>query len=143
MMIAHPTCTYLTNSGVSWLHKDINRWPKLFDGAAFFNLLMNAPIDKICAENPIMHKYARQLIGRRHDQLVQPWMFGHTERKATCFWLKGLPPLIETENVRDEMLLLPKNVQQRLHYLSPGPDRWKLRSATFPGIANAMADQWG
>ena len=143
LMIAHPECTYLTNSGVCWLHKDITRWPKLFKGAEFFKQMMDANIPKIAVENPIMHKYAVQLIGRKHDQLIQPYMFGHTERKATCLWLKGLKPLVETSNVKKEMDLLPKKESQRIHYASPGPDRWKLRSTTFHGIANAMADQWG
>lgn len=143
LMIAHPECTYLANSGVSWLHKDVARWPKLFDGAAFFNELMNAPIDKICAENPIMHKYAKALIHHKRTQLVQPWMFGHMERKATGLHLKGLPELIEANNVKKEMLLLPKNERQRLYYLPPSKDRWKIRSTTFQGVADAMADQWG
>ena len=144
LMIAHPPCTYLTNSGVSWLHKDAKRWPKLFDGADFFARLWCAPVERIAIENPIMHKYARRLTGAgKATQIVQPWMFGHTEQKATGLWLKGLMPLRETENVKDEMLQLPKNERQRLHYLPPSPERWKLRSTTFQGIADAMASQWG
>lgn len=112
-------------------------------GAEFFKLFLGHPCEKIAIENPIMHKYAIDIIGRKHDQLVQPYQFGHTERKATCFWLKGLPPLQETNNVKDEMDKLPKREQQRLHYLPPSADRAKLRSKTFEGIANAMADQWG
>jgi hypothetical protein len=143
MMIAHPECTYLTNSGVCWLHKDESRWAKLDEGAEFFKTLLDAPIEKKCIENPIPHKYAVERIGRKYDQIVQPWMFGHPERKATCFWLRGLNPLVETNNVREEMLLLPKNRQQRLHYLPPSKDRWKIRSTTYQGIADAMAEQWG
>lgn len=144
LMIAHPPCTYLTNSGVTWLHKDPTRWDKLDDGAAFFKLLLNAPISKIAIENPIMHKYAKERIGGvKQSQVIQPWMFGHMEQKATCLWLKGLPLLKPTNNVKNEMLKLPKNVAQRLHYLPPGPERWKLRSTTFKGIADAMAKQWG
>ena len=79
----------------------------------------------------------------KQSQVVQPWMFGHTEQKATCLWLDGLPKLTETKNVQDEMMLLPKNQRQRLHYLPPSADRWKLRSTTYQGIANAMAKQWG
>lgn len=144
LMIAHPPCTYLSNSGVCHLHKDASRWPKLFDGAAFFKRLLNAPIEKIAIENPIMHKYAKTLIGGvKQSQVVQPWMFGHMEQKATCLWLKGLPLLTETNNVKAEMLLLPKSERERLHYLPPSPDRWKLRSTTYQGIADAMASQWG
>ena len=143
LMIAHPPCTYLSNSGVSWLHKDATRWGKMKAGAEFFSALMNVNIPKIAIENPIMHKYAVEIIGRRQDQIVQPWMFGHTERKATGLWLKGLPKLTPTNNVQEEMLLLPKNQQQRLHYLPPSADRWKIRSTTYKGIAEAMAQQWG
>lgn len=143
MLIAHPECTYLTNSGVCHLHKDVSRWPKLFDGAAFFRMFLEAKhIPKRVIENPIPHKYAVQLIGRKYSQVVQPWMFGHTEQKATCLWIDGLDLLKPTNNVKEEMMKLPKNQRQRLHYLSPGPDRWKERSRTYQGIANAMADQW-
>ena len=144
MMIAHPPCTYLANSGVSWLHKDPSRWDKLDEGAAFFRLLWEAPIGRIAIENPIMHKYAKERTGAgRQSQIVQPWMFGHTESKATCLWLKNLPPLRETNNVMAETMKLPDNERQRLHYLPPSPTRWKERSTTFSGIAQAMADQWG
>ena len=143
-MIARPPCTYLTNSGVTWLHKDPSRWAKLDDGAAFFKALLNAPIPHICIENPIMHKYAKERIGGvKQGQVVQPWMFGHMEQKATCLWLKGLPLLETTHNVKAAMLELPDRERQRLHYLPPSPDRWKLRSTTYQGIANAMAAQWG
>lgn len=143
MMIAHPPCTYLANSGVSWLHKDPSRWDKLNEGAAFFRLLWEAPIGRIAIENPIMHKYAKERTGAgRQGQIVQPWMFGHTESKATCLWLKNLPPLRETKNVKAETMKLPDNERQRLHYLPPSPTRWKERSTTFSGIAQAMADQW-
>jgi hypothetical protein len=143
LMIAHPPCTYLTNSGVTWLHKDITRWPKLFEGAEFFKKLLNAPIPKIAIENPIMHKYSKSIIGTHQSQVVQPWMFGHAESKATCLWLKGLPLLKETNNVKEEFLRLPKKEAQRLHYLPPSADRWKIRSTTFKGIAEAIARQYG
>lgn len=143
LMIAHPTCTYLTNAGVTWLHKDPTRWGKMREGAEFFKTLMEAPIPQIAIENPIMHKYAVEIIGRRQDQVIQPWMFGHPEQKATCLWLKNLPKLVPTNNVKEEMMKLPDNVRQRLHYLPPSAERWKLRSTTFQGIADAMADQWG
>lgn len=143
LMIAHPPCTYLTNSGVSWLHKDPDRWPLLDQGAAFFKALLDAPIAKIAIENPIMHKYAKDRIGNvKQTQIIQPWMFGHMEQKATCLWLKGLPPLTPTNNVKAAMLTLPNNERQRLHYLPPSPDRWKIRSTTYQGIADAMAEQW-
>ncbi|MGB1153429.1 MAG: hypothetical protein ACPG4F_04605 [Paracoccaceae bacterium] len=144
LMIAHPPCTYLTNSGVVWLHRDQSRWAKLDDGAAFFKSLLNAPVGKIAIENPIMHKYAIERIGGiKQTQVIQPYMFGHMEQKATCLWLKNLPPLVETQNVKLEMQNLPKNQRQKLHYLPPSKDRWKLRSTTYQGIANAMAEQWG
>ena len=143
LMIAHPPCTYLTNSGVCWLHKDPLRWDKLKEGAEFFKALLQAPIPRIAVENPIMHKYARELIGQDKTQVIQPWMFGHKEQKATCLWLKGLPPLQPTNNVKAEMMKLSSAERQRIHYLPPSPDRWKIRSTTFQGIADAMAEQWG
>ena len=142
LMIAHPPCTYLTNSGVTWLHKDIKRWPMLFEGAEFFKKLLNANIPKIAIENPIMHKYSKSIIGVHQTQVIQPWMFGHAESKATCLWLKGLEPLQETNNVKAEFLKKDKKEAQRLHYLPPSADRWKIRSTTFQGIADAMATQW-
>ena len=143
LMVAHPPCTFLSNSGVMWLHRQEGRWEKMRDGANFFKKLLDADIPHIAVENPIMHKYSVEIIGRRQNQVVQPYMFGHPERKATCFWLKNLPELVETNNVKEEMLKLPKNEAQRIHYTPPGPDRWKIRSITFQGIADAMAEQWG
>jgi hypothetical protein len=144
MMIAHPSCTYLTNSGVCWLHKDPSRWDKMRAGAEFFRLLWSAPIPRIAVENPIMHRYAKEAIGgMKQTQTIQPWMFGHKEKKGTCLWLKGLPPLVPTTNLKAETDALPKREQQRLHHLPPSADRWKERSRTFPGIAAAMASQWG
>jgi len=150
MMIAFPTCTYLTNAGVCWLYnkdklktKNTERWSDLKDGGEFFKTLLNAPIPLIAVENPIPHKYAVEIIGRKYDQLVQPYMFGHPESKATCLWLKGLAKLKETDNVKELWKSLPKKEAQRIHYMSPGPDRAKLRSKTFLGIAKAMAEQWG
>lgn len=143
MIIAHPPCTYLTNSGVSWLYKDHSRWLHLKDGAEFFKLFLNCKAPKVCIENPIMHRHARELIGGKYSQIIQPWMFGHTEQKATCLWLKGLPNLVPTNNVKDEMMKLSSKERQRLHYLPPSRDRWKIRSKTYQGIADAMAEQWG
>ena len=135
MMIAHPPCTYLANSGVSWLYRKEGRWEKMKQGALFFKQLLQADIPKICVENPIMHKHAVKIIGRRQDQVIQPWQFGHGEQKATCLWLKNLP-LLEPTNIVEGR-------EQRLHYLPPSKDRSKLRSITYPGIAKAMAEQWG
>jgi len=135
LMIAHPPCTYLSNSGVRWLYEQYGRWEKMREGAEFFKALLNAPIPRIAVENPVMHKYAVEVIGRRQDQTVQPWQFGHGETKRTCLWLKGLPHLVPT-NVVDGR-------EARVHMMPPSEDRWKLRSITYPGIAEAMASQWG
>ena len=142
LMIAHPPCTYMSNSGVCWLHKDDTRWEKLSHAISFFNLLKSSSIPKIAIENPIPHKYARKEIGD-YTQIIQPYQFGHLERKATCLWLKNLPELKPTNNVFNEMKKLPKKISQRIHYTSPSKDRWKIRSKTFQGIADAMANQWG
>lgn len=144
LMIAHPPCTYMTNAGVTWLHKDPTRWAKLDEGAAFFKALWDAPIERIAIENPVMHKYAKERIGgMQQTQTIQPYQFGHMEQKATCLWLKGLMPLRPTTDLKAETKALPDNQRQRIHYLPPSADRWKLRSTTFKGIAEAMADQWG
>jgi len=143
LMIAHPPCTYLCNSGVRWLHSDPERWALMRDGSELFKTLLNSNIPKIAIENPIMHKYAKDIIGRGQDQLIQPWQFGHPEKKATCLWLKGLPKLEPTNNVKKHMDTLSKQEQQRLFYLPPSEDRWKIRSTTYSGIAKAMAEQWG
>ena len=144
LMVAHPPCTYLTNAGVTWLHRDPTRWEKLDLAAAFFKRLLDAPIPRVAVENPIMHKYAKERIGGvQQSQVIQPWMFGHMEQKATCLWLKNLPMLRPTDNVQEAMKLLPDNQRQRLHYLPPSENRWKLRSTTYTGIAAAMANQWG
>ncbi len=143
LMIAHPPCTYLSNSGVSWLYKDFGRWSDMARAAVFFKKFLSAPIEKIAVENPIPHKHAMQIIDQPYNQIVQPYEFGHMESKATCLWLKNLPPLVTTENVYAPMMDLPKRDRQRLHYLPPSPERAKLRSTTFSGIAAAMANQWG
>jgi len=142
MIIAHPECTYITNSGVCHLHKDTSRWLKLWDACEFFKLFLNHKCPLICIENPIPHKYALGWIGKKYTQIIHPWQHGHTEMKATCLWLKGLEPLKESNNVREAMNLLPKNQQQRLHYLPPSPDRWKIRSTFYEGFAKAMSNQW-
>lgn len=144
LLIAHPPCTYLTNSGVRWLHSDPSRWAKLDEGAKFFRLLFDAAIPRVCVENPIMHRYAIERIGGvKQTQVVQPWMFGHKEQKATGLWLRNLSPLTSTHDVREEMMALPKRERHRIHWASPGEGRAHLRSRTFQGIAKAMAEQWG
>lgn len=144
LLIGHPPCTYLTNSGVRWLNRGKNaaRMQEMRDGAEFFKVLWTADIPRICIENPIPHKYAKAIIGD-YTQIIQPWMFGHTETKATCLWLKGLPNIIPTKDVYDEMKKLPKRESNKVHYASPSASRWKLRSTTYQGIADAMAEQWG
>jgi len=135
LMIAHPPCTFLCNSGVRWLHTDPTRWNKLDEAAGLFRELLNAPVEHIAIENPVMHKYAVERIGCKQDQSVQPWQFGHGECKRTCFWLKNLPLLQPSEIVEGR--------EQKVWKMSPSPDRWKLRSTTYPGIARAIANQWG
>lgn len=144
MLIGHPECTYMTNSGVCHLHTDPTRWAKLDRATEFFLALWNAPIERVALENPVMHKYAKERIGNlRQAQTVQPYDFGHMEQKATCFWLRGLPKLRPTHDLRRQTMALPSRDRQRLHYLPPSPDRWKERSRTYQGIADAMAVQWG
>ena len=143
LMIAHDPCTYQCNSGVCWLVDNPKRWGLLDESCELTRAILDAPIDKICRENPIPHKYAIERIGRKYDQIIQPYQFGHPERKATCLWLKNLPKLKPTKDVKEEMESLPKKIAQRIHYTSPGKDRWAIRSRTFEGIAKAMADQWG
>jgi len=130
--IFHPPCDRLSNSGVRWL-AERNLWEDMERGAAFFNKLLNCKIPKIAIENPIHHKYARALI-KIYDQIIQPHMFGHGETKATCLWLKNLPLLTPTNEVDGRTA--------RVHMEPPGPERWKNRSRTFQGIADAMASQW-
>ena len=132
LMIGHPPCTYLCNSGVRWIHTQPNRLDKTKDASEFFYNLLNANIDKICIENPIPHKYGTL---PKYTQIIQPWMFGCGEVKATCLWLKNLPEL-EPSNIVDGR-------KPRIHYEAPGPDRSKNRSRTYKVIASAMAEQWG
>ena len=148
MVIAFPPCTFLCNSGVRWLYngdgsKNHDRWYKMSDDAWLFKRITEYDCDKIVCENSIPHRYAMAIMGRKYDQIVQPWMFGHPETKAICLWLKGVEPLEETNNVRERMMTLPKKQRNRVHYMSPGKDRGLLRSKTLPGVADAMAEQWG
>lgn len=137
MMIAHPPCTYLANSGVRWLYEDISRWPKMFEAAAFFNSLKVDHIPKIAIENPTQHKFARALVGPQHEKTYQPWQFGDNETKGVRFHLKGLPALHPLKITK------PEGVEARVWKMPPGPNRQKERSRFFEGMANAMAEQWG
>ena len=139
MMIAHPPCTDLAVSGAAWFAKKRMAGQQQAS-ASFFMMLAKSDIPKIVIENPVC---VMSSLWRKPDQTIQPWMFGHMEQKATCLWLKNTPPLAPTNIVKDEMMLLPKNQRERLHYLPPSEDRWKLRSETYLGIAQAMASQWG
>lgn len=143
LIVAHPPCTRLCNSGVRWLSKPppgrtkVEMWAELDEGAALFSAFWNAPIERVAVENPVMHRHAKERIKgyREPAQSVQPWQYGHGETKRTCLWLKNLPPLVPTDIVDGRTA--------RVHRMPPGPDRWKERSRFFPGIAAAMADQWG
>ena len=134
LMIAHPPCTYLANSGVRWLYEKPNRWKLMIEAANFFRTLLESDIPQKALENPILHKYALEIIGKKYDQIIQPWMFGHGETKATCLWLESLPPL-KPQNIVDGR-------EQNIWRMPPSKDRQKLRSKTYPGIAKAMASQW-
>jgi len=151
LAILHPTCTYLTISGVRWLYddadptgKNLARWEEMRKGAEFFGEMVDFPADRVAVENPVMHKYALAVHGKgKATQYVQPWMFGHLETKRTGLWLRNLPRLYATNDVEQEMLALPYAERALVHYASPGPDRWKIRSKTKEGFAEAMASQWG
>jgi site-specific DNA-cytosine methylase len=131
MMIAHPPCTHLAVSGAR--HFAAKQESGVQEEALeFVRKLMNAPIPRICIENPISIISSRI---RKPDQIIQPWQFGHGEVKATCLWLKNLPLLVPTDIVDGR--------EPKVHRMPPGPNRWKERSRTYQGIANAMADQWG
>ncbi len=140
MLISFPPCTYLCNSGVRWLYnsdktKNIERWYKMRKGAEFYKKLSDAPVLKKCTENPIMHGYAKKIIGPGHIQIIQPWQYGHGEIKATCLRLENLQDLKPTNIVSGRLA--------KCHKLPPTKDRGHLRSITYQGIADAMADQWG
>ncbi len=135
LVIAHPECTYITNSGVRWLMTDAARWRLCYEACEFFRECLDANAEAVVAENPIPHKYAAKWIGVKYSQVIQPWHHGHGECKATCLWVRGLP------------LLKPSNVvagrEQRVHRMAPGPNRKADRSRTLEGIAEAFASQWG
>ena len=151
VMIAHPPCTRLCNSGVRWLHKAPpdktldQMWRELDEGCELFSELWNADVPCLAIENPVMHKYAKERI-RNYEpfgQSVQPWQFGHDPdgadnvKKRTCFWLKNLPQLNHTGTLDGS------TARADVHNAPPSADRWKIRSKFYTGIAEAMADQWG
>lgn len=151
LCVMHPPCTRLCNSGVRWLHKAPpgrtlqEMWSDLDQGAELFSDCWNSKIPLVAVENPVMHKHAKARIRnfRPHSQSVQPWQFGtdpdgpDNEKKRTCLWLRGLPNLTPTGTLDGT------TARDSVHRASPGPDRWKERSRFFPGLAAAMADQWG
>lgn len=139
MLIAHPVCRFLCNSGVRWLHERPERWRQMEEAAEFFRLFDRAEhIPKRAVENSIMHGYALKRVGRKADQFVQPWWFGDPFTKAAGLWLTGLPPLA-AEYARADY----SEIKAECHRMAPGPDREEKRSETKPGFARAMACQWG
>ena len=128
LMIAHPPCTHLAVSGARWFKNKKKEQEKALN---FVKLLMNAPIKRICIENPVSIISTKI---RKPDQIIQPWQYGHGETKATCLWLKNLPKLESTNIV--------KGRENKIWKEPPGKDRWKNRSRTYAGIAKAMAEQW-
>ena len=138
LVIAHPPCTYLATSGVRWLHTRPERWIQLQEAAAFFCECLAANAPRVAVENPIMHRYGATMIGRQADQYIQPFEFGHAESKKTGLWLRGLPYLMPTQIVSNS-----RHAAQRIHHLPPSQSRTIERSRTYPGIAAAMAKQWG
>ncbi|WER11222.1 hypothetical protein PUH89_08555 [Rhodobacter capsulatus] len=154
LAVCHPPCTRLCNSGVRWLHVPppgrslAEMWAELDEGAALFSACWRAPIARVAIENPVMHKHARARLPADlpRPQIVQPWWFGDPAFKATGWYLRGLPALVPTNR-----LVPPRKAEEperhaewsAIHRASPGPDRWKIRSRTFQGLAEACADQWG
>jgi hypothetical protein len=153
LVIAHPPCTYLSNSGVLRLYKDgkkvngrdFKRWELMRQAAEFFWWFIDSSVPKLCVENPVMHRHAMSLMdGVTYDQIIHPWQFGEDASKATCLWLRNLPPLVPTK-------ILPGGRKARRanqtpsgqNKLGPSPERAKVRGITYLGIAEAMAEQWG
>ena len=135
-VIAHPPCDYLANSGVRW-RVERNEWVEVARGAEFFLACLNANAPMVAVENPVMHGHARSLIGRGPDFTVQPWMFGDNFKKRTCFWVRGLPRLHRTSDLDGSTAVAA------CHLEAPSPDRKRNRSRTYPGLARAIARQWG
>jgi hypothetical protein len=144
MMIAHPPCTYLCSSGLHWNKRRPERAAQTEAALAFVQALLDAPIERIALENPIGCIGTRI---RKADQTIQPWQFGHDASKATCLWLKSLPPLTPTQTIAPRIVGGRKRwgnqTDSGQNKLPPSADRWKIRSETYPGIAAAMAAQWG
>lgn len=138
MLIAHPPCTHLAVSGMRWFKEGKKPMYLQDDAAEFFMQFINADVEKIAVENPVCIMSTRY---RKPDQIINPWQFGHPEQKRTCLWLKNLPLLTPTNNVYEIMMTLPLKKRTRIWQLGSGHS--KERSKTYPGIALAMADQWG
>ena len=136
MVIAHPPCTRLCNSGVRWLH-EYDLWTEMHKSCWFFLQCLNANSTYIAVENPIMHGYAKELIGVDYNFSIQPWQFGDNVTKKTCFWTKNLPKLIPVSSLDG------KTACADVHEAAPSSHRWKDRSRTYLGIADAIASQWG
>ena len=144
MIIAHPPCTAIAVSGNSTYGEGKHKYEERLEAVEWTMNLWNMCIiaaDRVCFENPV--GVLRRLGGFRKPQYIQPYQYGHLEQKKTGLYLYGLPDLKETNNVYKEMMMLPKRERERLHYLPPSEDRWRLRSKTYNGIAEAMAKQWG
>jgi len=139
LIIAFPPCTHLAVSGAAWFEQK-RKDGRQQQGIDFFLKFTELDCPMVAIENPVG---IMSSIYRKPNQIIQPYMFGHPETKKTCLWLKNLPKLLETNNVHEYMTTLPKKERERIHYTSPGPDRGKIRSKTFQGIADAMAEQWG
>lgn len=138
LLIAHPPCTHLAVSGARWFKEGVKPLSLRYKAAAFFLKFAEADVEKIAIENPIC---VMSSLYRKPDQIINPWQFGHPEKKKTCLWLKNLPHLHETDNVYECMMTLPEKERARIWWL--GSNHAKERSKTFPGIAEAMAKQWG
>lgn len=141
LVIMHPPCTDLAVSGAAWFKEKKERGQQQASVSFFMSLIRRSEhIPMVAIENPVC---IMSSLYRKPDQIIQPYQFGHMETKATCLWLKGLPLLTPTNNLKAETMALPEKERMRLHYLPPSVDRWKERSKTFQGIAEAMAAQWG
>ena len=138
LLIAHPPCTHLAVSGMRWFKEGKKPLSLKYEAAAFFMKFIEADIPHIAVENPVS---VMSTLYKKPDQIINPWQFGHPEQKKTCLWLKGLPTLKETDNVYKLMMTLP--IKQRTRIWQMGSGHAKERSKTFPGIAKAMAEQWG
>lgn len=140
LIIGHPPCTHLSVSGARWFTEGKKPLHLREEAVDFFMEIVNADAPYIAVENPICIMSTRY---KKPTQIIQPYEFGHPEQKKTCLWLKGLPPLEETNNVHEYMMTLPKKEREKVFYMSKTKDRGKKRSVTFQGIADAMAKQWG